>query len=270
MKTIRTGSVGDLSLRLVEKDKAFIGVIFDANSAKKAQVEGTDADDVWRRLHDEAGKAHPRDFGFDGARARFLRFFPNGFHSKGYTNAERDYKVDAKTKLDATVPVEKAATGSGFGEAVLAVFRDTNLLSRFEKPRLTEALRGPTADAFVRGAARFALGEGKSALLNVGRALKPHNVATWPAATYLPFLWLPEEHMFLKPEVTKDFAGRVGHRFATDYEPRLDLAVYESLLDLAFKTAVELAEHEPRDRIDVQSFIWVVGGYREGIDQPQP
>jgi hypothetical protein len=33
-------------------------------------------------------------------------------------------------------------------------------------------------------------------------------------ATYRPFLWRPEEHMFLKPEVTKDFAVRVEHRFA--------------------------------------------------------
>jgi hypothetical protein len=38
--------------------------------------------------------------------------------------------------------------------------------------------------------------------------------------------------MFLKPEVTNDFAARVGHRLSLDYEARLDLAVYESLLDL--------------------------------------
>ena len=270
MKTIRTSSVGDLLLRLVEKDKAFIGVTFDAKGAKKTQIEGTDADDVWRRLHDEAGKANPKYFGFDGARARFLRFFPNGFHSKGYTDAERDYKVAAKQRLDETAPLEQAVNASGLGEAVLGVFRATNLLSPFEKVRLQDVLRGPRADDFVRGAARFALGEGKPALLDIERALKPHESAKWTAATYIPFLWRPEDHMFLKPEVTKDFAARVGHRFASDYEARLDVAVYESLLDLASKTAVELAELKPRDRIDVQSFIWVVGGYRDDVDEPQP
>lgn len=61
--------------------------------------------------------------------------------------------------------------------------------------------------------------------------------------------------MFLKPEVTKDFAARVGHRFALNYEARLDIAVYEDLFDLAAKTSVELADLKPRDRIDVQSFI---------------
>jgi hypothetical protein len=37
--------------------------------------------------------------------------------------------------------------------------------------------------------------------------------------TYLPFLWRPEAHMFLKPEITTEFAARVGHRLADDYEP---------------------------------------------------
>jgi hypothetical protein len=102
VKTIRTGKVGDLSLRLVEKDHVFIGLIFAADGAKKAQIEGADADDMWRCLHDEAGKANPKYFGFDGARARFLKFFPNGLDSAGYANAERDYKIAAKAKLDAT------------------------------------------------------------------------------------------------------------------------------------------------------------------------
>jgi hypothetical protein len=74
--------------------------------------------------------------------------------------------------------------------------------------------------------------------------------------------------MFLKPEVTKDFAARVGHRFASDYEPQLDFAVYESRHDLTSKTEAELAKLKPRDRIDVQSFIWVVGGYER--EPPRP
>lgn len=270
MKTIRTGKVGDLSLRLVEKDRAFIGLLFAAGNSKKVQIEGADADDVWRRLHDEAGKANPKYFGFDGARARFLGFFPNGFHSAGYTSAERDYKIAAKQRLDETAPLERAVSASGLGEVVLAVFRATNLLSPFEKVRLQDVLRGPTADEFIRAAARFTLGEGKPALLQMERALKPHDNAKWTVATYLPFLWRPEKHMFLKPEVTKDFAARVGHRFATDYEARLDFPVYESLLDLVSKTDGELSELKPRDRIDVQSFIWVVGSYREDGEKPQP
>lgn len=44
------------------------------------------------------------------------------------------------------------------------------------------------------------------------------------------------------------------------YEPRLDMMVYESLLDLTARAIKERAELKPRDRIDIQSFIWVIGG----------
>jgi hypothetical protein len=101
-------------------------------------------------------------------------------------------------------------------------------------------------------------------------ALKPCDSAKWTVATYLPFLWRPETQMFLKPEVSKDFAARVGHRFASDYEARLDIAVYDSLLDLVARTEAELAELAPRDRIDVQSFIWVIGDYKDGKEAPKP
>jgi hypothetical protein len=267
MKTIREVKLDNLVLRLVERDKLFIGVII-ADGIKKVQIDGHVADDVWRRLHDEAGKTNPKYFGFDGARTRFLHWFKGGFHSERYLNLERNYKVGAKAKLDATAPLDKVLSGSGHGEAVLNVFRATNLLSPFEKTRLQDVLRGPTADEFIRAAARFTMGERKPALLQMERALEPHDSAKWTVVTYLPFLWRPAEHMFLKPEATKDFAARVGHRFHLDYEAALDLAVYDSLLDLVNRTTAELADLKPRDRIDVQSFIWVVGDYKEGREQP--
>jgi hypothetical protein len=99
------------------------------------------------------------------------------------------------------------------------------LLSPFEKMRIRDVLQGPAADTFIRAAARFAMDETRPALLEMARVLKPHDSAKWTVVTYLPFLWLPETHMFLKPEVTKDFAARVGHRFASDYEPRLEIGV---------------------------------------------
>jgi len=151
---------------------------------------------------------------------------------------------------------------------VLATFRSTNLLSPFEKTRLQDVLRGPAADPFIRAAARFTLGGGAVALADMEAALKPHDANKWTVVTYLPYLWRPDAHMFLKPEVTKDFAARVGHPFASHYEARLRMSVYESLLDLVGKTEAELAALKPRDRIDVQSFIWVVGAYKEGVEDP--
>jgi len=269
VKTIREAKLGKIELRLVEKDGRYFGVANGPNGYR-VQVEGGTADEAWRLLHDEAGKGSANYFGFDGARARLLHFFPNGFHSAGYEDEERNYKVKAKTALDRGAPVEAAASGSGYGEPVLAAFRATNMLFRVEKARLQEAMRGPNADRFIRAAARFALGEGASALAEMEAALRPHEIAKWIVVTYLPFLWRPDAHMFLKPEVTKDFAERVGHTYAARYEPRLDIGVYDSLLDLAARTETEIAELEPRDRIDLQSFIWVVGDYKEGQQEPRP
>lgn len=258
-ETIRTGKLGKRDLRLVRKDGRFFGM-----ADGKLCAEGDSADDVWRRLHDDAGKGDPRYFGFDGARARFLRLMPDGFRSGKFAAMERDYKVAAKAKLDGTVPLDQAVDGAGFGERVLSVYRATNLLSPYEKTRMQGVLRGQQGDAFVRAAARFTLDPCKTHLRDMEAALRPEDNAKWTVVTYLPFLWAPETHMFLKPEVTKDFAARVGHRFASDYEARLDLSVYDSLLDLAATTDRELAALAPRDRIDTQSFIWIVGHYREG------
>jgi hypothetical protein len=268
MKTIRETKVDKAVLRLVEHNKAYTGLVI-SNGVIKIKIEGYQADEVWRQVHDEVGKANPKYFGFDGARARFLKFFPNGFHSDSYASEERNYKLAAKAKLDSNVPLEAALTRSGFGEAALAAFRATNLLSPFEKTRLQDVLRGPAADTFIRGSARFAAGDIETGLTEMAHALKPYDSAKWTVVTYLPFLWRPEAHMFLKPEVTKDFAARVGHRFASDYSPKLEVAVYRSLIDVVDETEIQITDLEPRDRIDIQSFIWIIGDYKDDHEQPR-
>ena len=90
----------------------------------------------------------------------------------------------------------------------------------------------------------------------------------WTVATYLPFLWRPDAHMYLKPEATRDYATRVGHPLASLYKPQLNFDVYTSLLDLADETSRELSDLDPRDRIDILSFIWVVGDYKEDSEKP--
>lgn len=260
-RTVRNSRLGKRELRLVEKDGTYFGL-----ADGKICAEGDDADDVWKMLHDEAGKADPKYFGYSDARIRFLKFFPDGFHSDAYAAHERNYKIAAKKKLDKAAPLEDAVSGSGYGKAVLAAYRATNLLSPYEKTWLEEILRGPDADRFVQAAAAFTTEGSKGALARMESVLKPHDCAKWSIATYLPYLWRPDEHMFLKPEATKDFAIRVGHPFGETYGAKLSFDVYTSLLDLVEQTAAELSDLNPRDRIDIQSFIWIVGNYREDSD----
>lgn len=269
MKTIRQGSAGKAKLRLVDTGKEFVGLIIEGGKTI-FQTSGQDSDAVWNELQARLTREGPNWFGYAGARARFLHWFGGGFYSPAYLRDERNYKLAAKAKLDAAAPVEEAATGSGYGEAVLAAYRGTNLLYPVEKTRLKDLLRGPDADAFVRAAARLALGEGKSALAAMDRLLRPHENARWTVVTYLPFLWRPDEHIFLKPEVTKDFAERVQHPLAHQYDAGLRFGVYETLLDLAGCIQTTVADLKPRDMIDIQSVIWVVGDYRDGRETPQP
>jgi hypothetical protein len=246
-------------LRISQQDGRLYGLIDG-----KIVLQGTDQTELLKRLYDAADRDNPKYFGFNGARNRFLHFFAGGFMSPNFIKDEREYKESAKERLDAEAPLDKASAGMGFGEAILSAYRNTNLLSPYEKAKLQDVLRGKRSDAFIHGAAMFALGDLKTGLAEMETALKPHRVANWAAATYLPFLWRPEVHMFLKPEVTKDFALRVGHSFAHEYRAKLDLSVYESLLDLVDETERELSDLNPKNRIDVQSFIWVIGSYKDG------
>jgi hypothetical protein len=135
VKRLRETTIGQSTVRLVQMTTGFSGIVFGANR-ESSTIHGDDADDVWRLLCDEAAKREPSFFGYDGARARFLRIFPNGFATPGYAQRERGYKVLAKQKLDQTVPLATTLDRVGLGEAVLSVFRATNLLSPFEKTRL--------------------------------------------------------------------------------------------------------------------------------------
>lgn len=254
--TIRTARLGKREIRLVEADGVFYGI-----SDKIERIEGDNADDVWRRLHDAVGREDPKFFGYDGAKVRFLKYFPDGFETPLYLKEERNYKLAAMDRFHGSVPLEAAATGTGYGEAVLRAFRDTNLIFRIEKSRIQEAMRGPNADMFIQAAAKFTMDPCQKFLLEMELALMPHSIAKWVVVTYLPYLWNPKIHMFLKPEVTRDFAERVGHRYAKIYQPALKLGVYTSLCDLTKTTGTSISDLSPADNIDIQSYIWTAIEY---------
>ena len=267
LKTIRDGHAGPATLRLVQTAKGFAGLVI-IGGERKSLIEGDDAEEVWRKVQAEAGRVNPHFVGYDGARKRFHRYFPDGFTSDFYLGHERTYKLEAKRKLDEAVPLDVAASGESDGIAVLRVYQATNLLSPFEKTKLSAVLRGEDAGEFIRLAAAFAEGDEKSSLAHLKLLLRPYDSGKWTVITYLPFLWKPDEHVFLKPTMIRAFAERVGHPFAHVYRPDLDLEVYHSLQDLALTTRERIADLEPADMIDVQSFMWTAVEYEDG-DKPE-
>ena len=71
------------------------------------------------------------------------------------------------------------------------------------------------------------------------------------------FIARPDEHMYLKPTVTKAAAAK--YQFEFDYSSKVNWHTYENLLEFAEVVKNDTLKWKPRDMIDLQSFIWVTG-----------
>lgn len=255
--------IGKTTVRLLQAPDGYAGVV--VHGGKQSPVLRDDDPDVlWRRLQAEVGKAHPSYFGFDGAKARFLKYFPKAFADPGYVFEERDYKDKAVARI-AVILSEDQARNAGPDECLAAIraFQTTNLVFPVEKSRIKEVLSSNAGPAFLQSAAIFAEGDFARGLTGMIAAIRAQAQPSWTMLTYLPFMWRPDQYLFLKPAVTCDFADRIGHSFGRDYAEGMTAGVYQSLLDLGAETRREIAELKPKDLIDVQSFIYVVGAYKE-------
>jgi hypothetical protein len=90
-----------------------------------------------------------------------------------------------------------------------------------------------------------------------GLPRKQSRVLTWPLATVFGFIAQPDTHIFLKPTVTRLAATEYGFDFL--YRSRPSWETYSSLLVFADEIRRDLRDLRPRDLIDIQSFIWVLG-----------
>jgi hypothetical protein len=86
---------------------------------------------------------------------------------------------------------------------------------------------------------------------------KQTRVLTWPMQTVFGFIADPSQHIFLKPVVTKTAAAKYGFDFK--YTSRPNWNTYSSLLQFVEVIQKDIAHLRPRDMIDMQSFIWVIG-----------
>jgi hypothetical protein len=204
-------------------------------------------------------------------RRKFLRFFRGGFRDETYIDWERDYKWQAHLRWNevlARSPWEAMLHAGRFSEIASHAVRiesRTNLLFSFEKMALRDAIRSPSgAKAFATGLFDFCYGAGNAESrferwCEVVAALprKQTRVLTWPIVTVFGFLALPDEHIFLKPNVTRMAAAAYGFDFR--YASRPHWQTYENLLAFASMVRRDLRDMRPRDRIDIQSFLWVQG-----------
>jgi hypothetical protein len=202
---------------------------------------------------------------------KFLRFFPKGFRDQTYLDWERNYKwrahQDWQRALNCSAYRRKLSQGKflEIGRDAIRIESRTNLLFSFEKMAIRDALKSESgARAFAEGL--YALLYGTASLqtrfnrwCEVVKALprKQSRVFTWPLSTVFGFIAQPESHIFLKPTVMRRAAREYGFDFRYRSGPSWE--TYSSLLAFAHEIGQDLHDLCPRDLIDIQSFIWVLG-----------
>jgi hypothetical protein len=75
--------------------------------------------------------------------------------------------------------------------------------------------------------------------------------------TVFGFIAQPDVHVFLKPKATRAAADEYG--FDLRYSSRPSWETYVSLLEFAEVIRRDQRDLRPRDMIDIQSFMWVMG-----------
>jgi hypothetical protein len=206
-------------------------------------------------------------------RRKFLKFFPGGFRDETYLEWERDYKWETHRRWQAVLG--RAAFGrllsqGDFAEVAARAIRVEqqsrhSMIFTFEKMALRDAVRaGDGARRFAEGLYEFLHGGGSMERrftqwvdVVAGLPRRQTRVLTWPLVTVFGFIAQPGRHIFVKPTVTRHAAAAYGYDFR--YSSRPDWATYASALGFAKAVRSDMADLEPRDMIDIQSFIWVQG-----------
>ena len=204
-------------------------------------------------------------------RKKFLYYFPKGFRDQKYIDWERNYKWEAHLSWVGQLnrkEYEQLLSRRKYNEIALRAARietKTNLLFSFEKMALRDAIKTPAgAKDFAKGLYDYVYGSETmpvrferfaETLASLPR--RQTRVLTWPLQTVFGFLANPDRFIFLKPRVTK--IGAEKYDFPFVYQSTPNWKTYKSCLDFAEQVRADTAELQPRDFIDLQSFIWVLG-----------
>jgi hypothetical protein len=205
------------------------------------------------------------------ARKKFLRYFPDAFRDETYIDWERGYKSKAHEQWIAVLSprnFKALLSQNRFTEIAahaVGIESRTNLLFSFEKMALRDAVKSAAgAELFATGLYDFLHGRGNDETRfarwceTVARLPRRQTrVLTWPLVTIWGFIAQPENHFFLKPNVTRTAARAYGFDF--QYQSKPNWQTYANLLEFADTVGRDLRDLRPRDMIDLQSFIWVQG-----------
>lgn len=202
---------------------------------------------------------------------KFLNFFPKGFQDTKYADWERTHKWETherwNTLLNKAIFAELLQKRK-FDEVckrALQIESKTYLLFSFEKMAIRDALKTPEAQRlFAKSLFQFLYNPGdkldkfeKWCHVIAKLPRKQTRVVTWPILTIFGFLARPDQYIYFKPMVTRNAALAYG--FDLVYKAPISLETYKSFLAFTDLLRRDLKILKPKDLIDIQSFIWVLG-----------
>jgi hypothetical protein len=207
------------------------------------------------------------------ARRLFLEMFPGGFSDPRYLSWERAYKVQAHQQWRSRIGGKAAFLAkleegrhAEIAQEAVRIESGRALLFSFEKMALRDAVirSDEGATLFADGLYDWLHGSGGERdrferwvdVVN-GLPRRQTRVATWPVLTVFGSIARPKVHVFVKPETTKRAAETYG--FDLTYSSKPGWSTYGSVLDFAATIRSDLDDLRPRDQIDIQSFIWILG-----------
>lgn len=211
---------------------------------------------------------------------KFLKAFPRGFLDENYLSWERDFKWHTHERWQEVLnfnEFKKLMTDRDYGDVAdraLNIVTSSNLLFPYEQMSLEEALKDEVGAAlFAKGLYQLLYGTSKLShrfsiwcetfeeLPGIKTAsATPKNkkqVVSWPVVTVFGFVAQPHEHIFLKPEIVTTAAEAYGFTLNVDSKPSWN--GYSHYFDFCEEIKNDLIHLKPRDMIDIQSFIWVLG-----------
>lgn len=259
---------------VASQDDTFIALARNPDGVEVSRVEGNIQKEVETDIKQVLAPLSSKFVSFESAINLFKRAFPDGFGSSFFEKYEDYDKRTASTFVREALGQEKLkkllADGDHAAISKLAkqAISKTNVASPFEIMKFGDFLKLPAnSEAFAPGLYDLLYGDNfDQSFEAVTKILEKGQAAKWPIITYFPFMANPTKHMLLKPTVTQECALRLG--FAFDYNSRPNIETYRSLLGLTDHIRKGIAALEPRDNIDIQSFLYVVGsdGYVAGAE----
>jgi hypothetical protein len=235
---------------------------------RPVKVSGIEAESlVLDNLKIDGGRVNVRYKSLAASMEFFLQEFPGGFRGERFRFHERNYKeeVALETQKRLGLVVMKALLDEGNYRGIcdhalkLTGIRSNAMIFKNEKMALRDGVKSEEgARMFARSL--FDVLHGTSdfdgRFNDFVNCLQTIGADKWTNATYFLFFMHPDRHMFVKPTITQNAAEVCGYEI--NYRPELNAKTYRSVMEFSAHLEKAIASLEPRDMIDVQSFMWCI------------